>query len=632
VGVSTPDSPSRAYSLIQFKAVGDEDLRIIEGIASTPEPDRQGDVMESAGVKYALPVPFLWQHSKDKPIGHVVAVTVTSKGIKVRAQIAKGIGFVDEAWQLLKAGLVRGLSIGWMPLVAPKFKDGIAHYSRWELLELSAVTVPANQGATISLIKSLDTDRAALSGTAAGVPLSAGVPASSTRQARKGASTMNISEQITGSKNELQQKSNQLEELMGREGTEGGLSDDEQAELDTLTTEVKGLTTKITRMEALEAAQAQNAKSVSFASSTARVSGHTPKVTVTDHAAELPKGTLFTRYAMAKAAGKGSISDTLAYAKRWDAQTPQVTAYIKAEAGTVASGSPGWGSELVYANNLSSEFVELLRPQTIIGRVQGFRNVPFNVRIPVQSGGSTVNWVGEEAVKPVTELDFTTLTVPNHKIAGIIVMTDELIRLSSPSAEEAVRRDLTDQIAQFMDQQFIRIAVTAGANNPASITNGVSAPNASGTTLAALMADLNTAISSITAGGHSAQGLVIATTSEVALRLSLMSTSLGQTPAGFSVNPSGGTLLGYQVIVSDSVDADTMVFFKPSEIFLADDGRVTLDASNQATLDMSGGSSPDFNLWQRNCTAIRAERWITWVKRRTGAVAVIDTIAYVPGT
>jgi transglutaminase-like putative cysteine protease len=80
------------------------------------------------------------------------------------------------------------------------------------------------------------------------------------------------------------------------------------------------------------------------------------------------------------------------------------------------------------------------------------------------------------------------------------------------------------------------------------------------------------------------------------------------------------------------VDADTMVFFKPSEIFLADDGRVTLDASNQATLDMSGGSSPDFNLWQRNCTAIRAERWITWVKRRTGAVAVIDTIAYVPGT
>jgi hypothetical protein len=29
---------------------------------------------------------------------------------------------------------------------------------------------------------------------------------------------------------------------------------------------------------------------------------------------------------------------------------------------------------------------------------------------------------------------------------------------------------------------------------------------------------------------------------------------------------------------------------------------------------------------------IRAERWITWQKRRASVVAIIDTIAYVPGT
>jgi transglutaminase-like putative cysteine protease len=65
---------------------------------------------------------------------------------------------------------------------------------------------------------------------------------------------------------------------------------------------------------------------------------------------------------------------------------------------------------------------------------------------------------------------------------------------------------------------------------------------------------------------------------------------------------------------------------------LADDGRVTLDASNQATLDMMGGSpgAPTFNLWQRNCIGIRAERWIRWQKRRPTVVAVIDTAAYGP--
>jgi HK97 family phage major capsid protein len=346
----------------------------------------------------------------------------------------------------------------------------------------------------------------------------------------------------------------------------------------------------------------------------------------------LAPGTRFARYAMAVAAGKGSISDTLAYAKRWQGQTPEFLDYIKAVAGSTDTGSGVWGGDLVFQNNLASEFVELIRPQTIIGRVQGFRSVPFNVRVPVQTGGSTVNWVGEQAAKPVTELSFSTLTVPNHRIAGIIVLTEELVRLSSPSAEETVRRDLTDQIAQFMDEQFIRVAVTAGANNPASITNGVSSPAASGTTLAALMADLKTALATFDTAGIPTEGLVIVTTPAVARTLSMMTTTLGTSPSGFNMTATGGTLLGYPVIVSASVDSATIVIFKPSEIFLADDGRVTLDASNQATLDLAGGNTPDFNLWQKNCIGVRAERWITWVKRRAGAVAVIDTVAYVPGT
>jgi anti-sigma factor RsiW len=111
-----------------------------------------------------------------------------------------------------------------------------------------------------------------------------------------------------------------------------------------------------------------------------------------------------------------------------------------------------------------------------------------------------------------------------------------------------------------------------------------------------------------------------------------MVTSLGAQPAGLNMTPSGGTILGYPVIVSDSVDAATLVIFKPSEIFLADDGQVTIDASNQATLDLAGGASPVYSLWQRNAVGLRAERWINWQKRRATVVAIIDTIAYVPGT
>jgi len=216
------------------------------------------------------------------------------------------------------------------------------------------------------------------------------------------------------------------------------------------------------------------------------------------------------------------------------------------------------------------------------------------------------------------------------KCAGIIVMTEELVRLSNPNAETRARQDLIDQCRKFLDEQFIQIANAPGTTSPASITYNVTSPAASGTDVDALKADLMVAFSTFTNASIPLTGLVIVTTPELALGISMMTNALGQVPAGFGMTPTGGTLLGYQVIVSESVDAGHVVIFKPSEIFLADDGQVRLDASNQATLDLSGGSTAAFSLWQNNCIGLRAERWINWKKRRADVVAVIDTAAYGP--
>jgi hypothetical protein len=73
-----------------------------------------------------------------------------------------------------------------------------------------------------------------------------------------------------------------------------------------------------------------------------------------------------------------------------------------------------------------------------------------------------------------------------------------------------------------------------------------------------------------------------------------------------------------------------------SEIFLADDGAVTLDASEQASIEMSdtpaGSSNPTVaassvnlvSMWQTNSIAFRAERFIWWGPRRSGAIQWID--------
>ena len=156
---------NKAFSNLEIKSV-DAELRLIRGIATSPRPDREGDIVDPQGAQYTLPIPFLWQHNMQEPVGHVIEANVTAKGIEVAIQMAKieEAGTlkdrVDEAWQSIKSKLVSGLSIGFRP----KGRESIEiieggfglHFKEWDWYELSAVTIPANIDGKITEIKSID--------------------------------------------------------------------------------------------------------------------------------------------------------------------------------------------------------------------------------------------------------------------------------------------------------------------------------------------------------------------------------------------------------------------------------------------------------------------------------------------
>lgn len=152
---------NRAYSVLSVKSI-DEDKRVIRGIATTPSVDRVGDIIDPMGVKFQNPLAFLWQHQHDKPIGTVKFDKPTAKGIEFEAEIAATDepgtlkDRLDEAWQSIKAGLVRAVSIGFRPIEYAFMDNGGIRYSETEVFELSAVTIPANSDALITTIKSLD--------------------------------------------------------------------------------------------------------------------------------------------------------------------------------------------------------------------------------------------------------------------------------------------------------------------------------------------------------------------------------------------------------------------------------------------------------------------------------------------
>jgi len=635
---------NRAYSLLEIKQV-DEDARVITGLASTPAPDRLEDIVEPAGAVFKLPLPLLWQHDSRQPIGQVTHAKVGKAGIEIVAKIAKGVtAEIDRAWALIKAGLVPGLSIGFKPLAHEFIKDSSGiRFTKWDWLELSAVTIPANAQATIATVKSIDTAQRAATGQPTPhvvvrlqPPGASGHPQRSTQQ---DVTTMKtIAEQITALENKRAANAARMDAVMQKSVEEERTTDAaESEEFDRLDTELKAIDADLVRLRANERAAAHAAKPVKAAAS----EGITVRNGISVIGApKLDKGIAFARYVIAKAVSfKEMVPATEIARQRWP-DHPEIELALKA---AVAPGSSTTLATLVQPTVMASEMIEYLWHRTIVGRIQGLRRVPFNIKVPRQTSVASVSWVGEAAPKPLSAFALDTVTLGYYKIAGIVALTDEIIKFSSPSAEAMVRDELANAIVTLMDHDFIdpEKAAVAGIS-PASITNGVTPTAATGTAYSNFAADFGTTMAKFDAARIDTSALAIVMSSRIARSLSLMLNSLGQ-PLFPNVGATGGTVQGYQVIVSGNVDptgdvaanGDNIVFIKPDEVLLADDGSVSIDISREASVQMDG--APDnpalattimVSAFQHNLALIRAERFCNWLKRRAEAVQYISGAKY----
>jgi HK97 family phage major capsid protein len=406
---------------------------------------------------------------------------------------------------------------------------------------------------------------------------------------------------------------------MARPADGSTLDADQSAKYDSHAARVKSLDLHLARLREMDALNLQQATPV-----TPPIARPFVQIKPT-----VPKGTAFVRLACAKLVCKGNTYEAAEYAKRWDDSTPEVALALKAAVapGTVTDAT--WAAPLVN-QNISSEFIELLRAATVIDKIPGLRQVPFNTKVPTQTAGGTYGWVGESKPKPVTKLAFSSQSLGITKVAGIVVLTQELIRLSNPKAEELVRRDMVAGIAAFLDSQFLDPAVAAVAGvNPASITNG--AATAAATTNP--MADIMGLINHFVTNGISPAGVTFVLSPSNALSLSFR-TNLDGSPEFPGVGISGGSYRGLTFITS-TVAGTNVVALQPDLILYADDGGVTIDASTEASLQMdSAPTSPAdattvyVSLWQTNTVGLRAERFANWLRVGTNAVKYLTATAW----
>lgn len=634
---------NRAYSLLSVKSVDDE-KRIIEGIATTPETDRVGDIVETSGIEFKLPLPLLYQHQASKPIGNVISAKVSKDGISIKAQIASsGVAeFIDEAWALIKNGLVRGLSIGFRSLEHAWMDDGDGiRFIRTEWFELSAVTIPANASANITSIKSADALLRAASGNAQrSVKLdSRPTPPAVAGSTRKGNSVAKktITEQIKELEAKRAANEARQSEIMSKAADEGRtLEVAETEEYDGLATEVKTIDDHLVRARAHEKQLIASATAVTTeGTKTEEAASQTRGGGVITVNALTPKGLGFARAAIALMACKGNRYEAAAQAKKhWPDMGSELEMVLKAEQLPGTTTGTTWAAPLIQSSSrLVGEFIELLRPATIIGRIPNLRYVPFNITVPVQSGGGTYGWVGENAPKPVSGLSLTTAVLRYTKVAGIIPFTKEAMRFSDPSIEMVVRNDMIAGTARYLDTQFIDPAVHDSVGvNPPSITDQIVNTAASGLTAALFIDDMTNIINKMLVNNQDPANLVILMSTAVALNLSSKRNSLGQRSFP-DINVSGGNYNGIPIITSQNVGA-RIILLNPQQILIAMDPGVTIDVSEEASVVMTTtpASSPEatslVSFWQNNLIGLRVEIFATWKRGLTAAVEYISNAVY----
>lgn len=155
------------------KTTEDGEIGTFEGYASTfGNVDLDGDVilpgaftgLNDRNAVGTLRTKMLWQHDSREPTGFFEQITQDDKGLFVKGAIPLDNELGNRAYNALKRGIIDSMSVGFrIPKGGARWieeegKDAVREITKAILMEISLVTFPANQLATVTSVKAVDAD------------------------------------------------------------------------------------------------------------------------------------------------------------------------------------------------------------------------------------------------------------------------------------------------------------------------------------------------------------------------------------------------------------------------------------------------------------------------------------------
>lgn len=137
----------------------DDDECTITAVISDASVDRMGDVIDQSGWildNYKKNPVVLWCHDYSiPPIGKAIDMRVVNGKLKATTKFAS-TELAREVWNLYRGGFLSSFSVGFKPRSYKPIKDEDGNVTGFkfleqELLEYSAVSVPANPNANVTM-------------------------------------------------------------------------------------------------------------------------------------------------------------------------------------------------------------------------------------------------------------------------------------------------------------------------------------------------------------------------------------------------------------------------------------------------------------------------------------------------
>jgi HK97 family phage major capsid protein len=280
-----------------------------------------------------------------------------------------------------------------------------------------------------------------------------------------------------------------------------------------------------------------------------------------------------------------------------------------------------WGAIADY-KIVSTAFSESLRTLSVFDAI-----LPYMVPAPLRSRGVTVTTgitgatVNESQVKLISKLVLGSSLVEPSKAAAIIVVSQELLKLSDPAANGLFNTELQKAVVAATDLTFLTALIAATTPS-----------GSAGSTLANIVADLGTLLAAVTSGPNSKLFFVCSPANMK--KLALKGSSTGA-PAFPNLGPNGGEIIpGVTAIPSDEITATAALMIAADGLAGSAD-LIALDASRQTLLQMD--TAPDspptastvpISLWQHDLAGLKAERFFGFVIHRATSVASLSGVSY----